>query len=108
MPSPQRMPAKEKKISEISVEDTRVNVIGTVVDSKENILAIDDGTGKIDVSFEEKPDIETGKMVRVIGRVISMEGGMELQGEISQDFSGVDLDLWKNASSLWEDSLKQL
>jgi len=108
MPAPQRMPAKERKISEIGGEDTRVSIVGTVVDFKENILAVDDGTGKIDVSFEEPPNVKTGQLVRIFGRVIALEGGFELQGEAWQDFSQADLGLWRRVSEMWEKSLKQL
>ena len=108
MTSPQRMPAKERKISEITPEDTRVSIVGTIVDSKESILAVDDGTGKIHVSFEEPPSVKAGQLVRSFGRVMPLEGGVELQGEACQDFSNADLELWKKVSGLWENSLKQL
>jgi hypothetical protein len=102
------MPAKERKISEIGGEDPRISIVGTVVDSKENIMAVDDGTGKIDVSFEEQPNVKTGQLARIFGRVITLEGGYELQGEVLQDFSNADLGLWRKVSAMWEKSLKQL
>jgi hypothetical protein len=102
------MPARERKISEISPEDARVSIVGTVVDSKGGIVAVDDGTGKIDVSFEEALPVNAGQLVRVSGRLIPIEGGFELQGDAFQDFSGAALQLWRKVSSLWEDSLKQL
>jgi hypothetical protein len=102
------MPAKERKISEIGGEDPRVSIVGTVVDFKDDILAVDDGTGKIDVSFEELPDVKTGQLVRIFGRAIAVEGGFELQGEVCQDFGSADMALWRKVSELWEDSLKQL
>ena len=108
MPAPQRMPTKERKISEIGGEDPRVSIVGTVVDFKDNILAVDDGTGKIDVSFEELPDVKTSQLVRIFGRAIAVEGGFELQGEVCQDFGSADIALWRKVSELWEDSLKQL
>lgn len=108
MPSPQRMPGMERKISEINGEDVRVSIVGTVVGSHENILVVDDGTGKIEVSFEENPSVKTGQLVRVYGRVISLEGGFELQGEVCQDFPNADLELWRRVSDMWGKSLKQL
>lgn len=108
MSSPQRMPAKERKISEVGTEDTRVSIVGTVVDFKENILAVDDGTGKIDASFEEAPTVNPGNLVRLLGRVIPLEGGFELQGEVCQDFSKADVELWRKVSDMWEKSLKEL
>ncbi len=108
MPAPQRMPAKERKISDISGDDTRVSIVGTVVGFKDNIMAVDDGTGKIEVSFEEPPAVKSGQLVRVFGRMIALENGFELQGEVCQDFSNADLGLWRKVSGLWEGSLKQL
>ena len=108
MPASQRMPSKERKISEIGGEDPRVSIVGTVVDFKDNILAVDDGTGKIDATFEELPDVKTGQLVRIFGRAIAVEGGFELQGEVCQDFGSADIALWRKVSELWEDSLKQL
>jgi hypothetical protein len=95
-----RMPALEKTVSEMTPQDMRVRVIGTVLDRKEERLVLDDGTGKIDVSFEKPPEVGNQKLVRVFGRVISMEGGLELQGEVIQELDGFDLDLWKKVREL--------
>ncbi len=108
MPGPQRMPAKERKVSDIGGDDTRVSIIGTVVGLNDNIMAVDDGTGKIDVSFEDKPQVKTGQLVRIFGRIIALEGGYEIQGEVCQDFSNADLGLWRKVSGLWEESLNRL
>ena len=108
MPASQRMPTKERKISDIDSGDPRVSIVGTVVDFSNNIVAVDDGTGKIDASFEEIPEVKTGQLVRIFGRAIAVEGGHEIQGEVCQDFSGADIGLWRKASELWENSLKQL
>lgn len=108
MPGPQRMPAKERKISDIGGNDTRVSIIGTVVGLNDNIMAVDDGTGKIDVSFEDKPQVKTGQLVRIFGRIIALEGGYEIQGEVCQDFPNADLGLWRKVSGLWEESLNRL
>lgn len=102
------MPAKERKISDIGGDDTRVSIIGTVVGLNDNMMAVDDGTGKIDVSFEERPRAKTGQLVRVFGRIIALEGGYELQGEVCQDFANADLGLWRRVSELWEESLNRL
>ncbi len=108
MPSTQRVPAREKMIKDIVPEDGRVCVVGTVVDSKGGIVAMDDGTGKIDVTFDEPKDTSQGQLVRVFGRAAPAEGGIELQGEVLQDFTGADVEMWRKVSGLWDDSLKQL
>ena len=102
------MRAKERKISDIGGDDTRVSIIGTVVGLNDNIMAVDDGTGKIDVSFEDKPQVKTGQLVRIFGRIIALEGGYEIQGEVCKDFSNADLGLWRKVSGLWEESLNRL
>lgn len=98
--SPRRLPSLGKRISEIGKGDVRVRLLGTVIDKKDNIIVIDDGTGKINVTFEEPVKFETNQLVRVLGRVIPMEEGFEIQGEVIQDMKGVDLDLYKKVNEL--------
>jgi hypothetical protein len=87
-----RLPCVDRKVSEIGAGDIRVRVTGTVVDSAEGRAVVDDGTGKIAVNTGDAI-AEAGKLVRVFGRVIPVEDGFELQGEVVQDFSGVDVKL---------------
>lgn len=98
--SPRRLPAYDKKIADIGKDDVRVRLLGTVIDRKENVIVLDDGTGKINVVFAEPVETEANKRVRVFGRVISTEGGFEIEGEILQDMSEMDLELYKKVSSL--------
>jgi len=95
-----RMPSVERKISGIKPEDIRVRVMGTVIDKQGNKLVIDDSTGKIEAVFEEPVNTELNKMVRVFGRVIPIEDGFELQGEIIQDMSQLDLELHKKLEGI--------
>ncbi len=108
MPAPQRIPAKERTVSGIKPDDTRVSITGTVVAFNGGTLAVDDGSGKINVTFEEPPTVNNGELVRVFGRTMPVDGGFELQGEACQDFTGADMELYKKVSGLWESSLKQL
>ena len=98
--SPRRLPAFEKKVSDIGKDDVRVRLLGTVIDKKDNVIVLDDGTGKINVVFSENAETETNKRVRVFGRVIPSEDGLEIQGEILQDMEGVDLELYRKVSEL--------
>ncbi|RLI98388.1 MAG: replication protein RepA [Candidatus Aenigmatarchaeota archaeon] len=95
-----QMPSVDRKVSEIKQDDVRVAIIGTVLDAQGNRLAIDDGTGNVNVSFEEDVSTEPGKMVRVLGRVMPMEGGVEIQGDALQDMSGLDMELKKKVDEL--------
>lgn len=90
-----RIPSKERKIEDIQPEDVRVRITGTVIDKNENTLVVDDGTGKINATFEEEPDAEKGQLVRVFGRIVPIEDGFEIQGELAQDMSSLDLELKK-------------
>ena len=92
--------AFEKKISELSKEDVRVTVVGTVIekDATNNSIVIDDGQFQLRILFNEEnfDNIETGKLVRVMGTIVpALEGDtVERKGEIIQDFSGLDPDLY--------------
>ncbi|WP_456367438.1 replication protein RepA [Thermococcus sp.] len=88
-----RKPAVERKIGEITPEDTRVSIVGKAfkVDKIDYTFWIDDGTGVILVESEENVLPENGQVVRVIGRVIREEEGIHIFGEVIQDFSDADL-----------------
>ncbi|MCX6814031.1 MAG: replication protein RepA [Candidatus Aenigmarchaeota archaeon] len=95
-----RIPSVERRIAEIMAEDMRVSLIGTVIDKQEDSIILDDGTGKITIGFDNPVEIETDQMVRVFGRVIPLEQGFELQGEILQDMNGINTELLKRLREL--------
>jgi RNase P/RNase MRP subunit p29 len=98
--SPRRLPAHEKRISDIGKEDSRVRLFGMVIDANENVVVLDDGTGKISVVFREPVSTEAGRTVRVFGRVMPAEEGFEIDGEILQDMEGVDAALYRKTAEL--------
>ncbi len=94
-----RKPAKNTKISDISKEMDRVAVLGTVLGKEDAILAIlvDDGTGKINALLkneEQYQKIATGNIVRVIGKLWGEGDDIEIQAEIVQEFSDIDVELY--------------
>lgn len=95
-----RLPAKPRNISDIKAEDIRVGVTGMIIGKQGSLLVLDDGTGKVNASFEEPVKFEESQLVRVFGRVMPIEGGVELQGEIIQDMAGLDLELKKRVDEL--------
>jgi hypothetical protein len=95
-----RMPSVFRRVADIRPEDMRVSLIGTVIDKADDGIVLDDGTGRIDVTLAAVPEIGQG-LVRVFGRVIPMEGGFQLQGEIVQDMAGLDLELLRRVEKLW-------
>jgi len=108
MSSPQRIPAKERLVTDIKPEDTRVGIVGTVVDFKGSTVVVDDGTGKAEVSFEEPPAVRAGQIVRVFGRAMPADAGITIQGEILQDFGDADTESYRKVSRMWESSLKEI
>ncbi|HJW96714.1 MAG TPA: replication protein RepA [archaeon] len=95
-----RIPSVERRISGIMAEDMRVSLIGTVIDKQEESIILDDGTGKITIGFDSPVEVETDQIVRVFGRVMPIENGFELQGEIVQDMRGMDRELLKRMREL--------
>jgi cobyric acid synthase len=95
-----RLPSADRKISEIQPEDMRVRVMGTVIDRKGNTVILDDGTGKIQITFAEEMPAEIDQFVRVFGRVIPVEGGFQLEGELVQNMEKLDKELLKKVEEL--------
>jgi DNA/RNA endonuclease YhcR with UshA esterase domain len=97
MPENQRRaPARPKKIEEIDPQnDIRVRIKGTVLSVEEDSVSIDDGSGTVEVFLEEDDmeELEENQRIRVLGRVLPTPDSFEIQGEIVQDFSGVDQEL---------------
>lgn len=93
--------AFEKEINSVSKDDIRVKVVGTVIEKDQitNSVVIDDGQAKVRVLLDENMFnlTDLGRLVRAIGIVApALEGeGFELRGEILQDFSGLDKDLYR-------------
>jgi hypothetical protein len=96
-----RLPAIEKKISDIQPEsDVRVRLIGTIIDSNPNSIVLDDGSGKIEVYFEEPPKIRNGQLVRIIARILPLIDGYECKGEVLQSLDGFNLELYKKVKEI--------
>jgi len=88
-----RLPSVMKDIGEIKPEDLRISVIGTIIDQQQDSMVLDDGTGKVLIRFDSPFETEMNKMIRVLGKVVPLDDGIELHGEFIQDMSGLDLEL---------------
>ncbi|MBI2676149.1 MAG: replication protein RepA [Candidatus Aenigmarchaeota archaeon] len=95
-----RLPSIGKKIADIGQEDVRVRILGTVIHKDTGSLVIDDGTGRVTATFDSEPKATVNQLVRVFGRVIPMEEGLVIQGEIIQDMSGLDIELLKKVEEI--------
>ncbi len=90
-----RQPAVERRIPEVKDSDTMVRILGTVLEVGEGEFTLDDGEGQIVVIAdpERVGNLTEGQPVRVIGRIFK-DPEPVLQGEIVQDMSKLDLDLY--------------
>ena len=92
-----RLPAIEKKISEISPEhDVRIRILGRIIDKANETIVVDDGTGSAEIITSDL-NVTAGidDLVRVFTRVLPLEEGYELRAEIIQDMSILDMELYK-------------
>lgn len=96
-----RAVAIEKSIAQIQPEkDIRVRLIGIVIDVKENSLVIDDGSGKVEILFDQPITVRQGQLVRVITRILPLIDGYECRAECVQNLENFDIDLYKRAKEI--------
>lgn len=98
MQRPRRAPAVERLIGEISKQDIRVKVFGTVLGTESSLVILEDETGKISVDTTEQ--LKKGAKVIVFGRPIENKSKLELQAEVVKDASGLNEKLYKKAHLL--------
>ena len=90
-----RASARRCRISEIVPEkDMRVRIFGRVIDRMEDMVVVDDGTGRIEV-VAENPQAETGDMVLIFARILPLESGYEARAEMVQKAEGMDVGLYR-------------
>lgn len=110
MEKKKRLPGRERQIAQITGEEYRVRVLGTVVDVDEgnSSALLDDGTGRATLLFadpEQFEELKEGKLVRVIGKA-RKEAEVEIEVEIVQDMGKLDLGLYEQVRYI-EDKLKR-
>jgi len=107
-----RLPAVPKSIIDINPEkDVRIRILGRIIDKQDGTIVIDDGTstaqiitdaGLIDAGQTDAKGVirsgavrscETNDFVCVFARVLPLEDGYELRGEIVQNRNNMDMDL---------------
>lgn len=100
-------PFKERKIASLNPDkDVNVSVIGRVIDVKENIIVIDDGTGAVRVVLmESAKDLKTENIIRVFGQLISVQGEMKIRAQFYQKLDGLDLNLYKKYLELSDEDV---
>lgn len=88
----------EKNIENLSKEDYNVAVSGIIVNKDENSFILDDGTGQLYILMST--NLNNNNFVRVFGRILPYEEGIQLQGFIIQDLSKIDKYLYKKVKEL--------
>jgi len=86
---------KPKNISEITKNDSKVAVVGKVVEVDENFFILDDDTGKVQVNFEG--EIKKGKILRVFCSLADER----LNADTVQELNDFDLNLFKKIKELY-------
>lgn len=98
-----RQPAVPKEIENIVPgDDVRVRIVGTVLEVKEDSIMLDDGSGTTEVFLDEEDRnaVQDGARVRVFGRVLPTPDSFEIQGELLQDMTDVDMETYKKVKNI--------
>lgn len=99
----QRHPAVLRNITDIDPQrDVRVRIVGTVLEVREDSIMLDDGTGTTEVflDIEDQDTVQDGMRIRVFGRVLPTPDDFEVQGEIVQDMTDLDMDTFNEVREL--------
>ena len=86
---------KPRKISGIEKTDSRVAVVGKVVDRTEKSFVLDDGGARAEILFEGVA--EKNKIVRVFCSIVDGK----LKADITQSLNGFDLNLFNKVEELY-------
>ena len=87
-----------KQISEVNPSDSRVSILGKIINISDNSFILDDDSGKIEIVSDVQT--EKNKLVRVFCSV----GEEKLKADIVQNMEGLDLNLFKKVKELYNTS----
>ena len=65
-----------------------------MVRKEEHSIVIDDGSAQIPVFFDQI-EVPDGKYLRVFGRVIPYQEGLQIQADVIQDLGSMNYELYK-------------
>lgn len=89
-----RAPAVSRRITEINPEkDIRVRIFGRVLDKSDGVIIVDDGSSSAEIVVDNIEVVRSGDVVRVFARVLPLESGYELRGEVVQVLNDLDMNL---------------
>jgi len=98
MEKPRRAPSVLKSISQVTENDIRVKLFGTVAEKAEGSILLKDDTGEIRIDTDQS--FEEGTKLSVMGRPVKTEKGLELNPEIISRIPGINEKLYKSVLSL--------
>ncbi|MDY6769977.1 MAG: OB-fold nucleic acid binding domain-containing protein [Candidatus Nanohaloarchaea archaeon] len=93
----ERRAARPCDITDIDPEsDARVRVLGTVLEARQDSIMLDDGSGTVEVFLDadDLDAVQDGQRVRVFGRVMPTADAFEIQAELVQDMTDLDMDTY--------------
>jgi hypothetical protein len=88
----------EKFIKDLTPKDIKVAVSGIVIESGERKIVIDDGSGWIGVEMEN--EASQGDFVRVFGFLMWNGERVEMKGNVMQDISGTNREIYDSVKKL--------
>jgi len=95
-----RYPFQSTKIADLTKETKSIAITGVVLskDTEIQSFIVDDSTGKINVITNNSDafnSFKEGKVVRVLGKIWGEGDDLEIQSDLIQDFSQLDMELYK-------------
>ncbi|MEM2143993.1 MAG: OB-fold nucleic acid binding domain-containing protein [Candidatus Jordarchaeaceae archaeon] len=100
-----RPPAVEKKIKDINPSEASfIKVLGVVLEKGQNVVLVDDGTGKariVALDSEIISKINVGDKIRVFGTILPRdEGEIQINASIIQDMNKLNIKLLSQVEKL--------
>ena len=89
-----RLAAVPRKALDINPEkDVHVRIFGKIIDKADGTIIVDDGSSPTPIVTDAACNVND--VVRVFARVLPLEDGYELRGEIVQVLNDLDIELYK-------------
>jgi hypothetical protein len=96
-----RTPARERRIGELTPEDTFVRILGKVVAKRETEVVLEDEDGARITVFADDPEllseVREESRVRIFGTPLLQGERREIRAEIVQKMDGLNLTLYREA-----------
>lgn len=97
-----RTPARERRIAEVTPEDTFVRILGRVAAKRETEVVLEDEEDGARITvFADDPELlsglREGSTVRVFGTPLLQGERREIRAEIVQKMDGLNLKLYREA-----------